>query len=636
MSNKDRKPNKFNKKFNNANRNSIGADIVKAKEKSSANDYYSNLNSDNKSSISFNKKDSAISIKFDRNNPCAVRGMKILEIFILFTIIVNDSLNYGEYVADEVRSKVVCPVGHGAIAPLAYLEKNHAIMPAHLANAGAGNNAGNNANAGAGNNAGNNANAGAGNNAGNNANANAGAGNNAGNNANANAGTGNNAGRRRRGANAGGGAAANAVNAANAGGGNVGMNVGVNAGFTPQQLAEEKAYENDKLTVQKAYTSERVAYLTHLADFKAFVLKNRVSTEILTKLRKVAGFSTVCGQGSNAVRFIEWFQDSLFTVLGKEERELEAEYKALLEGGFMIKHCDGDALLYIEYVEDIIQRYNQLQVDREVSGLPDTLTEAEVESRVGEIMVRVSDATDRSKSFGDALFRELFQFGLTVPDYKAKYTTLRQGRNIRDNDSPYDSIAEMLSSVDDSINRMYNDGHVPRKRMRMSDVDATGSAGVKDVKGVVINSLASGKEAPSCTFCIQVGRKEAAKTHTIETCFHYSDPKKRKRMEDDYKKKTKAHKEAAETKKQNELQSKVLLAVTSILGSASAAPSGPVSQSAAALMQHPVHGSLPPVSGVPILTTGVSQPTVPHGFYYVGPQGTIPYGLLPPGSGRQH
>ena len=173
----------------------------------------------------------------------------------------------------------------------------------------------------------------------------------------------------------------------------------------------------------------------------------------------------------------------------------------------------------------------------------------------------------------------------------------------------------MLSEVTDSVNKMYNDGYVPRKRMRLSDIDSTGSTGVKDVKaGVIINSLTSGKETTSCTFCTRIGRKEAAKTHTIENCFNHKDPVKRKRMEEDYRKKGKVLKEAAATKKQNEFQSQVLLAVTSLLCSASTAPSGagfagPVSQPVPALMQHPVHGSFPPVSGVQILTTGTRQTT---------------------------
>ena len=352
MENKDNKQSHHKiRKFNNSTRYGIGADVVKAKDKINANANYSNLNKNNKSSINFNSSENAVSIKFDSNNPCAVRGMKALEIFRLFTTILSDSIEYGEHVADEVRTKNVCLLGHGAIAPLLYLEQNGVIMPVHLANANAGVD-GVYVNAAANNNA----------NANNNAPAVGGGRRRRGNAANAaNAGGVNVAmnapavvgGHRRRG---------NVANAANADGVNVAMNAAVNADPTPQQLVEERAYELNKSIVQKAYTSERIAYITRLEDFRAFVLKNRVSEEILAKLRKEKGFSNVCGKGSNAVQFIEWFQESLFKVLGKEERELEAEYKALLEGGFMIKHCDGDALLYIEYVEDIIDRYNQLQI----------------------------------------------------------------------------------------------------------------------------------------------------------------------------------------------------------------------------------------------------------------------------------
>ena len=63
--------------------------------------------------------------------------MKALETFRLFTTILSDSIDYGEHVADEVRTKNVCLLGHGAIAPLSYLEQNGATMPVHLANANA-------------------------------------------------------------------------------------------------------------------------------------------------------------------------------------------------------------------------------------------------------------------------------------------------------------------------------------------------------------------------------------------------------------------------------------------------------------------------------------------------------------------
>ena len=98
-------------------------------------------------------------MKFNSNNPCAVRGMKALETFRLFTTILSDSIDYGEHVADEVRTKNVCLLGHGAIAPLSYLEQNGATMPVHLANANAGVGGGNVYDNAAANNAANAANA---------------------------------------------------------------------------------------------------------------------------------------------------------------------------------------------------------------------------------------------------------------------------------------------------------------------------------------------------------------------------------------------------------------------------------------------------------------------------------------------